>query len=191
MNKQYAFVIDLKRCIGCDTCVVGCKVENAVGEGDFRLQVLDSNQDPILEKPKGVFPNLSQYWVPTMCHHCADAPCVKACPTNTLWRRDEDGLVMLDVDKCVGCMRCGEECPYDALSFDERTGSADKCSACEHRLEDNQQPSCEVVCPTRAIHFGDINDEASVVGKALRTREYKVLGESSGAKPQIYYLEPW
>jgi len=191
MNKQLAFVIDLKRCIGCDTCVVGCKVENSVDDGHFRLQVLDSNQDPIHEKPKGVFPNLSQYWVPTMCHHCVDAPCIKACPTNTLWRRDEDGVVMLDVDKCVGCMRCGEECPYDALSFDEQSGSADKCTMCEHRLEDDLQPSCQVVCPTRAIQFGDINDTASDVSKALGTRQYKVLGESSGAKPQIYYLEPW
>ena len=191
MSKQLAFVIDLKRCIGCDTCIVGCKVEDGVDDGLFRLQVLDSNQDPILEKPKGVYPNLSQYWVPTMCHHCVDAPCIKACPTNTLWRRDEDGVVMLDVDKCVGCMRCGEECPYDALSFDEHTGSADKCTMCEHRLEDDLQPSCQVVCPTRAIHFGDINDDTSTVAKALQTREYKVLGESSGAKPQIYYLEPW
>jgi Fe-S-cluster-containing dehydrogenase component len=191
MSKQVAFVIDLKRCIGCDTCIVGCKVENNVVEGAFRLQVLDSNQDPILEKPKGVFPNLSQYWVPTMCHHCVDAPCIKACPTNTLWRREEDGVVMLDVDKCVGCMRCEEECPYDALSFDSVNGTADKCNLCEHRLEENQQPSCEVVCPTRAIHVGDINDPSSGVAKALATREHKVLGESSGAQPQIYYLEPW
>ena len=189
-TKQLAFVIDLKRCIGCDTCIVGCKVENAVPEGVFRLKVLDSNQDPILEKPRGVYPDFTQYWLPTMCQHCADAPRIKACPTNTLWRR-EDGVVMLDVDKCVGCLRCGEECPYEALSFNPRSGAADKCSMCEHRLEEGQAPSCEVVCPTRAIHTGDINDADSKVAKLLATREYRVLGESSGAQPQIYYLEPY
>lgn len=190
MPKQLAFVIDLKRCIGCDTCVIACKVENDVETGRFRLKVLDSHRDPIFEKPQGVYPNLSQHWLPTMCHHCVDAPCVSACPTNTLWRREEDGLVMLDQDKCIGCMRCGEECPYDALSFNGDDGKADKCTACAHRVEDNLPPSCQIVCPTRAIHFGDIHDASSKVATLLATREHKVLAESSGAKPQIYYLEP-
>lgn len=190
MNKQMAFIVDMKRCIGCDTCVIACKVENDVETGRFRLKVLDSHRDPIFEKPQGIYPKLTQQWLPTMCHHCVDAPCVSACPTNTLWRRDEDGLVMLDVDKCIGCQRCGEECPYDALSFDEESGAADKCSACAHRVEENLQPSCELVCPTRAIHFGDINDPASKVAQIIATREVKVLAESRGAKPQIYYLEP-
>jgi Fe-S-cluster-containing dehydrogenase component len=188
--KQLAFVIDLKRCIGCDTCVIACKVENDVGTGRFRLQVLDDARQPIYEKPQGVFPNLSQTWLPTMCHHCAEAPCVSACPTDTLWRREEDGLVMLDAEKCVGCLRCAEECPYDALSFDALHGTADKCSACAHRVEVGQAPSCAVVCPTRAIHFGDIHDPESKVAQLLATREHKVLAESRGAKPQIFYLEP-
>lgn len=190
VNKKLAFVIDLKRCIGCDTCVVGCKVENQVAEGAFRLQVLDSRRDRVLEKPQGTFPNLHQHWLPTMCHHCEEAPCIRACPTNTLWRRDEDGLVMLDTDKCIGCQRCGEECPYDALSFDATSGVADKCTGCVHRVDEGLGPACELVCPTRAIHFGDLNDEQSHVSKLIKNREVKVLGESTGAKPQIYYLEP-
>ena len=190
MTKQMAFVIDLKRCIGCDTCVIACKVENDVGTGRFRLKVLDSNRDPVFEKPQGVYPNLSQYWLPTMCQHCIEAPCVSACPTDTLWRREEDGLVMLDAQKCIGCQRCGEACPYDALSFDEKHGTADKCTACVHRVENDNAPSCALVCPTRAIHFGDIHDPASKVAQLLAKREHKVLAESRGAKPQIYYLEP-
>lgn len=190
MTKQMAFVIDLRRCIGCDTCVIGCKVENGVPLGQTRLTVLDSSREPILERPQGNYPHLSQYWLPTMCHHCADAPCIKACPTNTLWRRDEDGLVMLDADKCIGCQRCGEACPYDALSFDIETGRADKCTMCEHRLADDLKPSCELVCPTRAIHSGDVADPESRVSRLLASREHKVLAESTGARPQIYYLEP-
>ncbi len=189
-KKQLAFVIDLRRCIGCDTCVIACKVENDVETGRFRLKVLDSNRDEIFEKPQGVYPALTQYWLPTMCHHCIEAPCVSACPTNTLWRREEDGLVMLDTEKCIGCLRCGEECPYDALSFDAVLGTADKCTACAHRVEQEQQPSCALVCPTRAIHFGDVYDESGAVARLLATRAHQVLAEACGAKPQIYYLEP-
>jgi Fe-S-cluster-containing dehydrogenase component len=190
MSKQLAFVIDLKRCIGCDTCVVGCKVENAVAPGRFRLKVYDSARHPELEHPRGTYPHLSQYWLPAMCHHCIEAPCVKACPTSTLYRRESDGMVMLEAERCVGCLRCAEECPYDALSFDEALGTADKCTMCAHRVEQYQAPSCAVVCPTRAIHFGDIHDPTSKVAQLLATREHKVLAESTGAKPQIYYLEP-
>lgn len=189
-KKRLAFVIDLKRCIGCDTCVIGCKVEHDVQPGRFRLKVLDSNNSPDFERPRGVFPKLTQYWVPTMCHHCVDAPCVKACPANSLWRRDDDGVVMLDAEKCVGCGRCGEACPYDALSFDPVSGGADKCDMCANRLTEGQSPSCGLVCPTRAIHHGDLDDPNSKVAQLLATREHKVLLESSGAKPQIYYLEP-
>lgn len=190
MSKRYVFVIDLWRCIGCDTCVVGCKMENDVPLGQFRLKVFDSQHNLQLEKPVGSYPNLDMYWLPTMCQHCADAPCVQACPTRALWRRDEDGLVMLDKDKCIGCQRCGEECPYDALAFDAETGTADKCSACEHRLAEQQAPMCQVVCPTRAIHFGDLDDPRSKVHELLATRETRVLAEGSGARPQIHYLSP-
>jgi DMSO reductase iron-sulfur subunit len=190
MSTQLAFVIDLKRCIGCDTCVIGCKVEHGVAPGEFRLRVLDSHNSTDFERPQGSYPNLSQYWVPTMCHHCRDAPCVKACPANSLWRREEDGLVMLDADKCIGCRRCEEACPYDALWFHEETGTADKCDMCANRIARGEKPSCALVCPTRAIHHGDINDPASKVAQLLATREHKVLSEGAGARPQIFYLEP-
>lgn len=188
MNSQLAFVIDLKRCIGCDTCVVGCKVEHRIPAGVFRLRVFDSNREPLFEKPQGSFPALSQHWLPTMCHHCTDAPCIEACPTTALWRREADGVVVLDKDKCVGCQRCGEECPYDALSFDADTGTADKCTMCDHRIDDG--PACATVCPTQAIHFGDMHDPTSTVHQLMATREHRRLNESSGAGSQIYYLEP-
>tara|TARA_R110002110_G_scaffold205066_1_gene416750 strand:- start:150678 stop:151265 length:588 start_codon:yes stop_codon:yes gene_type:complete len=191
-RKQLTFVIDLKRCIGCDTCVVGCKMEHATPAGEFRLKVFDSHGNFHVEKPEGQYPNLGMYWIPTMCHHCSDAPCVTACPTQALWNRDADGMVVLDTDKCVGCQRCGEECPYDALWFDPQTGKADKCNMCEHRLEENKGPMCELVCPTRAIHFGDANDPDSNVSTLLRERESEVqrLQESAGAQPNIFYLAP-
>lgn len=191
MRKQYGFVIDLYRCIGCDTCVVGCKMEHGVPLGEFRLKVYDPHRNLQLEKPVGIYPNLDMYWLPTMCHHCTEAPCAGACPTRALWRREDDGMVVLEQDKCVGCQRCAEECPYDALWFDEEVGTADKCNMCEHRLGTGQGPMCELVCPTRAIHFGDLNDPDSEVYRLARTREMKVLAEGAGSGPQILYLSPW
>ncbi|MCB1707589.1 MAG: 4Fe-4S dicluster domain-containing protein [Pseudomonadales bacterium] len=189
-HQQLGFVIDLKRCIGCDTCVVGCKMEHATPPGEFRLKVFDSQGNFQVEKPEGDYPQLGMYWIPTMCHNCTDAPCVSACPTRALWTREADGVVALDTDKCVGCQRCGEECPYDALWFDPVTGKADKCNLCEHRLAEGAGPLCELVCPTRAIHFGDLNDPGSRVSRLLRERENQRLHEASGARPNIFYLAP-
>lgn len=187
---QQAFVIDLKHCIGCDTCVVGCKMEHEQVDGAPRIRVTDSRDQPVMETPRGSYPNLQQYWVPTMCHNCVDAPCVKACPTVALWRRDEDGVVVLDKDKCVGCQRCAEACPYEALHFDGETGTANKCDTCAHRIGLETQPMCALVCPTNAISYGDIDDPEAQVSRLLATREHQILGASSGARPQIYYLEP-
>ncbi|MBH5323454.1 4Fe-4S dicluster domain-containing protein [Aurantiacibacter sediminis] len=189
-GKQLAFVIDLKRCIGCDTCVIACKVEHVMENGKSRLQVYDTDSDPVFEQPRGVFPNLQQYWVPSMCHHCEDAPCVTVCPTTALWHNDENGMVELTKDKCVGCRRCEEVCPYNALSFSDDVGTANKCDMCKHRLEEGLVPSCQLVCPTRAIYHGDIHDPDSKVAQILATRETRVLNEHTGAKPQIYYTEP-
>lgn len=188
MSAQLGFVIDLKRCIGCDTCVVGCKVENQIPAGVFRLKVFDAEKAPTPRRPEGGHPQPSQHWLSTMCHHCTEAPCVSACPTTALWRRESNGLVVLDKDKCVGCQRCAEECPYDALSFDVETGTADKCTACDHRIDDG--PACQTVCPTRAIHFGDFNDSQSMVSMLLTTHEHRRLNQSNGAGSQIYYLAP-
>ncbi len=188
--KKLGFVIDLLRCIGCDTCIVGCKMEHDTPEGQFRLQVLDSQENPDIERPTGVYPDLDMFWLPTMCHHCTDAPCVQACPTRALFRDEGDGLVLLDKDKCIGCQRCGEECPYDALSFDPQIGTADKCSACEHRLVDSLDPVCVSVCPTRALHFGDLNDPDSDVSRYAAARDTQHLHEAAGANPQIIYTRP-
>jgi Fe-S-cluster-containing dehydrogenase component len=183
---QLAFVIDLKRCIGCDTCIVGCKVENVSEPGRSRLKVHDTARREDFGRQDGT----PHYYLPTMCHHCVDAPCITACPANSLWRNEADGMVMLDTDKCIGCRRCEEACPYDAISFDAEVGTADKCTMCSHRVERDEKPSCVVVCPTRAIHFGDIHDPQAKFSELLATREHKVLAEGAGARPQIYYLEP-
>lgn len=189
-GKRYAFVIDLKRCIGCDTCAVACKMENEVPLGQFRLNVFDAQHNPQAEIPTGRYPNLDQYWVPSMCQHCENAPCVQACPTEALYTDLAEGMVRLDKSKCIGCGRCGEACPYDAISFDPVHGTADKCTMCDHRVKENLDPMCVVVCPTRAMYFGDLNEADSKVSELVGSREHKVLNEAAGALPKIFYLEP-
>ena len=125
-----------------------------------------------------------------MCHHCEDAPCVAVCPTEALYTDHEQGMVNLDTTKCIGCARCGEACPYNAISYNPELGTADKCTMCDHRVVKGLDPMCVEVCPTRAMFFGDLNDENAEVTELVNNREHKVLNESSGAQPKIYYLAP-
>jgi Fe-S-cluster-containing dehydrogenase component len=186
VTVQLGFVIDLHRCIGCDTCMVACKMEHSTPEDVTRLKVP--------EIPCGEIPGAGgarlPAWVPTMCHHCSEAPCVDVCPTRALWRNEEDGAVELAIDRCVGCQRCGDACPYDAIWFDPVSGLADKCDLCENRRERGERPMCELVCPTRAIHFGDLKDDKSTPGRLLGERENRRLNEACGAESNIFYLAP-
>lgn len=189
-DKRYAFVVDLKRCIGCDTCAVACKMENNIPLGQFRLVVHEFKNNIPSNRATNQQDNPDQFWVPSMCHHCDNAPCIAVCPTEALYANASDGMVNLDTTKCIGCARCGEVCPYDAISYDPKIGTADKCTMCDHRVKEQLDPMCVVVCPTRAIHFGDLNDRSSDVSNLVEKRPHKVLNESAGTQPKIFYLEP-
>jgi Fe-S-cluster-containing dehydrogenase component len=89
-----------------------------------------------------------------VCRHCDDPPCVSACPEQAIARRD-DGIVVLDHERCTGCRMCMDECPYDAIAFDEQRGIARKCNLCHHRVEKGLIPACaDNVCLAHCIHFG-------------------------------------
>ncbi len=101
---RYGMVFDLRRCIGCNACVVGCKQENSLPDGVFFTRTLSEEY--------GVFPAVNRVYIPTLCNHCEDAPCEKVCPSGATYTRD-DGIVMVDPDKCIGCGACAVACPYD------------------------------------------------------------------------------
>lgn len=187
MRQHGSFVIDIFRCIGCDTCSVACKMENGVPVGQNRLRVLNLQQSTVFDKPDGRFPQLAMEWWPVMCQHCDGAPCVSDCPTYAIHQRD-DGLVEIDTDMCVGCQNCGELCPYGAISFNGDIGTSDKCDACDHRVQQGLQPMCVEVCPTRALHFGDIDAPGGRLRELVAGRHSDRLNEDAGTAPTTRYL---
>jgi tetrathionate reductase subunit B len=178
---QYAMVIDTRRCIGCHACTVACKSENDVPLGNNRCWVEYTE--------KGSFPNVDRSFLPRLCNHCADPACVAVCPTGATWKREEDGIVKVDPDICIGCKYCIQACPYDARFLNPTTGAADKCDFCLHRVKEGLLPSCVNTCQGRARIFGDINDPESEVSKLLAKNSYSVLLKGQGTNPNVYYID--
>ena len=176
---RYGFAIDQRTCIGCHACTVACKTEHEVPVGQFRTWVkyVDS----------GEFPDTTRSFGVMRCNHCTDAPCVKICPTQALFKRD-DGIVDFDSDRCIGCKSCMQACPYDALYIDEDTHTAAKCNLCAHRVDNDLEPACVVVCPTHSIWVGDLDDPTSGIAKLVSTNQTAVRSPEQNTGPNVFYL---
>ena len=128
------------------------------------------------------------------CLHCEDPPCVPVCPTGASYKRAEDGIVLVDYDKCIGCKYCSWSCPYGAREFDAVQGVMKKCTLCVDRLydksltEDRRKPACVLACPPSARIFGDINDPQSDAARAIRDNGGFQLMPEWGTNPANHYL---
>ncbi len=176
---KYGFAIDQNTCIGCHACTVACKTEHEIPVGQFRTWVKYVDQ--------GVFPNNTRDFGIMRCNHCTDAPCVNICPTKALFKR-EDGIVDFDKDRCIGCKSCMQGCPYDAIYIDEDTHTAAKCNFCAHRIDENLEPACVVVCPTHSIWVGDLDDPNSGISKLINTNPVTVRAPEQNTGPNVFYL---
>jgi Fe-S-cluster-containing dehydrogenase component/formate-dependent nitrite reductase membrane component NrfD len=176
---RYGFAIDQRTCIGCHACTVACKTEHEVPIGQFRTWVkyVDKGEYPASTRDFGVM----------RCNHCTDAPCVKICPTQALFKR-EDGIVDFDSDRCIGCKSCMQACPYDAIYIDENTHTAAKCNFCAHRVDEGLEPACVVVCPTHSIWVGDLDDPTSGISKLVATNQTSVRAPEQNTGPNVFYL---
>lgn len=197
---RYGMVIDLKRCIGCYACQLSCKAENGTPPGVFYARVL--------KKEEGQYPTVRQLFLPVLCNHCENAPCVDVCPTGASFQW-EDGIVDINHDKCVGCRACMMACPYSNRYYNDgpqnyhpsgptayekarvarhQTGVVMKCNFCRDRVRAGELPACVANCPTVARYFGDLDDPNSEVSRLIKERAGFTLLPEAGTKPAVYYL---
>jgi sulfite dehydrogenase (quinone) subunit SoeB len=204
-TKKLGLVIDLDTCVGCHACAVACKQWNDIGAfGPL------SDEDMRGAEPSGTwFNRVHSYDVlpanggsaisvhfPRSCLHCENAACVTVCPTGASYKRAEDGIVLVDEAKCIGCKLCAWACPYGAREFDVATRVIKKCTLCVDRIYNealeawDRQPACVQACPTRARHFGDLGDPESAVSKLVAERDGQALMPELGYAPVNRYLPP-
>ena len=179
-KPHYGMLIDLRRCIGCHACSVACKAEFDVPLGATRSWVEYAE--------KGEYPNVTRSFLPRLCNHCNHPPCVRVCPTGATWKRDEDGIVVVDPDICIGCKYCILACPYGVRFINADTGAADKCDFCLHRVAEGVVPACVETCIGRARIFGDLNDPDSEISRTIASNPVTVLRPEQGTEPNVFYI---
>ncbi len=187
-EQTYGFLIDVSRCIDCRACLVACSVENQVPMENTRIWIKDSGV-------QGDFPNLHQYTAPFHCMHCVDPSCVSACTVGAL-QQDEDGVVIYDADRCIGCRYCMYACPFEVPNFqwDKRLALIVKCDFCVARLAENQKPACAATCPTLAIQFGKKDEMLQLAHQRIQDNPGRyiehVYGEFENGGTATFYISP-
>ncbi len=215
-NVQYAYALNIGRCIGCRRCVHACVEENNQSR-DPRIEYIR-----VLEMEKGTLdveqsdhyydhekvPAEGKYYMPVQCHQCQNPPCVKACPVRATWQ-EKDGIVVVDYNWCIGCRYCEAACPYWARRFNFATpeipseevnpdmaylgnrirpgGTMEKCTFCLHRVRKGLNPKCMDACPTGARQFGNMLDSNSTIRHILENKRVYVFKEEAGTIPRFYY----
>lgn len=211
--KRWAMVVDFKKCLeiaNCRDCIDACHATHNVPR-------FENPKDEIKwiwkEKFEGAFPDIEHKHlaheliekpVLVLCNHCDNPPCVGVCPTKATWRRD-DGIVMMDWHRCIGCRYCIAACPYGSRSFNWRDprpfikelrpdfptrtrGVVEKCTFCEERLAKGLIPACVEACKYKALHFGDLEDPDSEIRQILSERFTVRRKAGLGTNPEIYYI---
>ena len=202
---KLAIGINLRRCIGCNTCAVACKMQNNVPDGMLWNRVLTEGCERF-DSAEGTYPNLSRTYLPLACQHCENPACERVCPTGATYK-DDKGRVEIDYDKCIGCRMCMAACPYSARTFNwnepvRATGASygdarvpergrgvmEKCTLCKERTDEGDEPMCVRCCPADARIYGDLDDPDSAVSRLRREQSAEVLLEEKGTRPQVFYV---
>jgi len=201
-EHNYAMAIDPIKCIGCGRCAEACKVENDVPREPFFFRtwveryIIQTNGETVVSSPNGGIGGFSSanepgilrtFFVPKLCNHCANAPCVQVCPVGATFTT-QDGVVLVDQDYCLGCRYCIQACPYGARFLNPITHVADKCTFCYHRLVKGLAPACVEVCPTQARIFGEFRVRSSPISRFMRQHVIQVLKAHLNTEPKVYYV---
>jgi tetrathionate reductase subunit B len=180
-----ALVIDMSKCNGCYNCQIACKDEHVGNDwtpyakpqpdtGHFWMKITDM--------VRGTIPKVKLTYFLDICQHCDEAPCIKACHQQAIYKRD-DGIVIIDPEKCAGRRDCIYACPYKTIYFNEVLNIAQKCTFCAHLLDRGwQEPRCVEVCPTGALKFGEEDTLKDLIIRA------EVLKPEFGTRPRVYYI---
>ncbi|MFT3912705.1 MAG: 4Fe-4S dicluster domain-containing protein [Anaeromyxobacteraceae bacterium] len=252
-QRQLAMVMDLNKCIGCQTCTVACKtqwtnrngreymywnnVETRPGDGypkkweslgggfdaagqlkdgvvpsrhleygtpwDFDLGAVaggaevrpqgslehGANWDE--DQGAGEFPNSYMFYLPRICNHCSNPGCLAACPRNAIFKRTQDGVVLVDQERCEGLRYCIAACPYKKIYFNPKISKSEKCIFCFPRVEKGLPPACAQQCVGRIRWVGYLDDEASQVSQLVnRWKVALPLHPEYGTQPNVYYVPP-
>ena len=194
--------VDINKCIGCGRCVDACKRENNVPDYPFftrtwveRYQVFEGDEVRIdspdsarngFHPPQTEKQALRSFFVPKLCNHCDNPPCVQVCPVGATFKTP-DGVVLVDADYCIGCRYCIQACPYGARFLHPETRTAEKCTFCYHRVVQGLVPACVEVCPTQARIFGEMKKKASPLMRFKRLNKIRVLKPFLNTEPKVFY----
>jgi len=152
--KQYAFYFDASSCSGCKACQAACKDKHNLPLGVLWRRVYEVTGGGWTRSGEAWVSTVFAYNVSLACNHCERPICVEVCPAQAFTKRD-DGIVLLDTEKCLGCKCCSWACPYGAPQYDEQTGRMTKCTFCADSIDAGQPPACVAACPMRALDLGD------------------------------------
>ena len=212
--KRWGMVVDLGKCrkeSGCKDCIQACNQAHNIPQiPDPAREVKWIWTEPF----EVVFPQAQTDYTrqgyagtptPVMCNHCGSPACTRVCPTKATWKRPEDGIVMMDFHRCIGCKYCMVACPYGARSFNfmsprpylkqinadfptRAEGVVEKCNFCAERVSAGKQPVCVGTCPEQALTFGDLEDANSAIRLLLRSRFSSQRRPEMGTQPNLFYL---
>lgn len=209
---NWGIVVDLEKCVGCQTCLMACKVNNSIPEGIKFNETVDYET--------GKFPDVGRIFLPVQCMHCERPVCMDVCPADAVNQTDT-GIVWTDPEVCVGCKSCMSACPYGARSYFDGEVSENyegtpvgrrikeenekdtvlKCDFCRERVEEGMEkgltpgedpeatPYCIISCIADARTFGDLDDPDSEVSRKIRNRDGNRLHPEHDTEPKIYYVK--
>ncbi len=215
---EFAYALDLSRCIGCRRCVYACVEENNQSRDPqvHWIRVLSMDKARGISFPESdayyepeTVPEEGRFYVPVSCQQCRNAPCTKTCPTGATWV-EPDGIVVSDYDWCIGCRCCMAACPYGARHFNWRApslprdavnpemhylgnrprprGVVEKCTFCIQRARAGRYPACVEVCPVGARKFGNLLDPQSEIRYIIEHKRVLVLKQDLNTLPRFFYF---
>ena len=201
-KHKWGMVINLDKCpTDCTECMDACRRENNVAfHGDKRWDIHWIRKVEVTDRHS---PETASRGVPLLCNHCDNPPCAQVCPVQATYKRD-DGIVIVDHHRCIGCRYCMIACPYNARFFNYKDnpewpnkdypkrshGVAESCHFCAHRLDQGKQPKCVETCTeigANAMVFGDLKDSDSEISRLVASSPLKRIREDLGTQPKIYY----